>query len=74
MATIQALARHQLLAGRRALRPVFGYRIRWLARLLYGRLHKSNALEPKTLEQKLLEVIDTSPSYYIEVGANDGEE
>lgn len=68
MASVQAHLKHQLLMAKRLLKKVFGYRIKWLAQLLY----KSRSLRPSGLDQKLLESIDTSPSYYVEIGANDG--
>ena len=68
MASIHAHVRHQLLKVRSFVRKIFGYRIRWLATLLY----KGSPSGLPGLDQKLLEEIDTSPGYYIEIGANDG--
>lgn len=68
MLTIQASLKHQLLKVRKYLRLIFGFRVRWLARRLYA----GQTFGLSGLDQKLLEAIDTAPSYYIEIGANDG--
>ena len=68
MPTVYAHVKHQLLSVRTFVRRIFGYRIRWLSKFLY----KRGSLEHPGLNQKLLEAIDTSPSYYVEIGANDG--
>jgi len=68
MVTISHNAKQQLLKAARPIRLIFGFRIRWLSRRLYaGRFFGHSGLD-----QKLLNVIDPTPSYYVEIGANDG--
>lgn len=68
MASHRAIVKHQLLGIRTVIQKVFGYRTKWLA----GLLHTGRSFGLEGLDTKLLEAIDTSPSYYIEIGANDG--
>lgn len=58
------------MAGKLIL-EVFGYRVRWLARMMYKWRYKLRG-SPSDTSLRLLKAIDTSPSYYVEIGANDG--
>ena len=50
-------------------RATLGFRIRWLSRILYK---KRPFFGLRNLDRRFLEIIDHSPSFYIEIGANDG--
>lgn len=60
---------HQLQKIHRPLRKHFRFRVRWLAKLYYP---YPSFFGLRDLDRKLIEVIDNSPNYYIEIGANDG--
>ena len=63
--------RHQTNQVRRTLRSYLGYRILWEARLA-SKSGKATSYGLRGLDQKLISRIDTSPNYYVEIGANDG--
>ena len=71
VATIRAHVAHQWGNIQKLFRRLFGFRIRWIARFVLG-YRKPSYFGLEGLDQKVLEAIDTSPSYYIEIGANDG--
>lgn len=53
-------------------RKFFGFKIRWLSRLLVGLDKSTDSFGLNGLDLKLIASISPEPSYYIEVGANDG--
>lgn len=71
MATLRAQLSHIGFNAERFAKSLFGFRILWLARLLTkGESRASFGL--RGLDRKVLKTIDTSSSYYVEIGANDG--
>lgn len=50
----------------------FGFRIRWLSRLLVRLDKASEGFGLNGLDLKLIASINPEPSYYVEIGANDG--
>lgn len=58
--------------GYRLNRRLFGFRVKWLSRLLLRLDESGDGFGLNGLDLKLMEAIDTAPNYYIEIGANDG--
>lgn len=50
----------------------FGFKSIWLSRVLIRSLDLPRRFGKNMLDQKIIERIDTSPGFYIEIGANDG--
>jgi len=50
----------------------FGYRHGWLARSVIRSFGLPDRFGKDLLDQKIIDRIDTSPNFYIEIGANDG--
>lgn len=68
MPSIRAVVVHELRLFRRLILKVFGFRLKWLAQFLL----KEDFLGKPELPHRLISCIDSSPGYYIEIGANDG--
>lgn len=54
------------------LRRFFGFRVKWLSRVLIQFDRSAESFGLDGLDLKLTASINTAPSYYIEIGANDG--
>lgn len=50
----------------------FGYKSLWLTNIVLGRKPIQGGFGLEGLDSKLLQIIDTSPNFYVELGANDG--
>lgn len=50
----------------------FGFRVHWIARLGMESVPNLGGFGLEGLDCKLLQIIDTRPNYYVELGANDG--
>lgn len=61
-----------LRMGARRFRARFGYRSILFERLIRGRRLEAFSFGLNQIDLKLTKIIDTNPSYYIEIGANDG--
>lgn len=71
-ARIKGLAYSVLVFGAGLLRRFFGFRIKWLSRVLIQLDPSAQGFGLNSLDLRLIDSINTAPSYYIEIGANDG--
>ena len=69
---IKGLAYSVFVFGEGLLRRFFGFRIKWLSKVLVQLDRSAPGFGLNGLDLKLIDAINTAPSYYIEIGANDG--
>jgi FkbM family methyltransferase len=75
MATVNGACRLLLAApllGLRLWRRVFGYRVRWFELLLFRFGSVPPGFGLNDLDWRAIDLIDTAPGFYVEIGANDG--
>lgn len=72
MASLRAQAKHQLQLLRKRLRRILGFRVLWVTKVFFGFGKEVPSFGTRGLDEKLRDYIDLKPSYYIEIGANDG--
>lgn len=69
---VKGLAHSFIGFGTGLLRRFFGFRVKWLSRVLIRLNRSAEGFGLDGLDLRLINSINTTPSYYIEIGANDG--
>lgn len=72
MASVRAHVMHQANKIRTIARKRFSFRVKWLAKFGLGKLKHTISFGLNGLDLKMVSSINLAPSYYIEIGANNG--